>query len=416
MQYPVEVPGVSVTNFLRTAVTAVTGEAPKLRTWTKELNAAFEQLVDRSVVPAALDQRGLLRRREEALRGAPARAAQAEDRGPRRDRLRPRRRRAADRVGRGQPGPRGRRDRHAADHALHADPALHRARLRPRLRRRQDRRRRRPGARRRARGRGLREVDRDDDDATTSRWSARTSRSSSGRSGPAYRWSTSTAPRPSQKPLRVLDAMRDYNERHNANVHRGIHTLAEEATALYEGARDKVAAFIGATDRREVVFAKNSTEALNLMAHVLPFGPGDEVVITEMEHHSNIVPWQLACERTRRHAEVDRPHRRRPARPVQPRRAHHRPHQGRGRRPPVQPAGHRQPGHRDRRAGARGRCRSSSSTARSRSRTCRSTWHRSASTRSLSPGTRCAARPGSARCGRGSTCSSRCRRSSAAAR
>jgi cysteine desulfurase/selenocysteine lyase len=102
----------------------------------------------------------------------------------------------------------------------------------------------------------------------------------------------------SQKPLRVLDAMRDYDERHNANVHRGIHTLAEEATALYEGARVKVATFIGATDPREVVFAKNSTEALNLMAHVLPLGPGDEVVITEMEHHSNIVPWQLACERT----------------------------------------------------------------------------------------------------------------------
>jgi cysteine desulfurase / selenocysteine lyase len=102
----------------------------------------------------------------------------------------------------------------------------------------------------------------------------------------------------SQKPLAVLDAMRDYNEHHNANVHRGIHTLAEEATALYEGARVKVADFIGATDQREVVFAKNSTEALNLMAHVLPFGPGDEVVITEMEHHSNIVPWQLACERS----------------------------------------------------------------------------------------------------------------------
>jgi len=101
----------------------------------------------------------------------------------------------------------------------------------------------------------------------------------------------------SQKPTAVLDAMRDYNEQHNANVHRGIHTLAEEATALYESARDKVAAFIGAPDRREVVFTKNSTEALNLMAHVLPFGPGDEVVITEMEHHSNLVPWQLACQR-----------------------------------------------------------------------------------------------------------------------
>jgi cysteine desulfurase/selenocysteine lyase len=102
----------------------------------------------------------------------------------------------------------------------------------------------------------------------------------------------------SQKPLAVLDAMRDYNERHNANVHRGIHTLAEEATALYEGAREKVARFIGAPDAREVVFTKNSTEAMNLLARVVPLTAGDEVLITEMEHHSNIVPWQLACERS----------------------------------------------------------------------------------------------------------------------
>jgi cysteine desulfurase/selenocysteine lyase len=101
----------------------------------------------------------------------------------------------------------------------------------------------------------------------------------------------------SQKPAQVLDAMRDYYEQHNANVHRGIHTLAEEATALYEGARDKVARFINASSPAEVVFTKNSSEALNLLAHVLPFGPGDEVVVTEMEHHSNLVPWQLACQR-----------------------------------------------------------------------------------------------------------------------
>src|SRR5436305_9857185 len=101
----------------------------------------------------------------------------------------------------------------------------------------------------------------------------------------------------SQKPTAVLDAMRDYYERHNANVHRGIHTLAEEATAIYEGAREKVATFINASTPSEVVFTKNSTEALNLLAHVLPFGPGDEVVVTEMEHHSNLVPWQLACQR-----------------------------------------------------------------------------------------------------------------------
>jgi len=109
----------------------------------------------------------------------------------------------------------------------------------------------------------------------------------------------------SQKPRQVLDALTDYYERHNANVHRGIHTLAEEATALYEGARDTVAAFVGAPSRDEVIFAKNSTEALNLVANVLAhagpphgIGPGDEIVITEMEHHSNIVPWQLVAERT----------------------------------------------------------------------------------------------------------------------
>ena len=101
----------------------------------------------------------------------------------------------------------------------------------------------------------------------------------------------------SQKPRQVLEALDDYYARHNANVHRGVHTLAEEATALYESARDKVAAFVGAA-REEVVFTKNSTEALNLVAHILPVGPGDEVVISEMEHHSNIVPWQLLTQRS----------------------------------------------------------------------------------------------------------------------
>ncbi len=104
----------------------------------------------------------------------------------------------------------------------------------------------------------------------------------------------------SQKPRAVLDAEREYNERHNANVHRGIHTLAEEATALYEGAREKVATFLGAADPREIIFTKNVTEGLNLLARSIGDGlrPGDEVVVTEMEHHSNLVPWQLACERS----------------------------------------------------------------------------------------------------------------------
>jgi cysteine desulfurase / selenocysteine lyase len=112
----------------------------------------------------------------------------------------------------------------------------------------------------------------------------------------------------SQKPRAVLDAIMDHYEHHNANVARAVHQLGEEATAAYEAARDKVAAFVGAPSRDEVIFTKNASEALNLVAHTLAsglaadpryrLGPGDEVVITEMEHHSNIVPWQLACQRT----------------------------------------------------------------------------------------------------------------------
>ncbi|WP_425467593.1 cysteine desulfurase [Phytoactinopolyspora halophila] len=112
----------------------------------------------------------------------------------------------------------------------------------------------------------------------------------------------------SQKPRPVLDTIAEHYERHNANVARAVHQLGEEATAAYEGARDKIAAFIGAPSRDEVVFAKNASEALNLVAHTLAsglaedpwyrLGPGDEIVITEMEHHSNIVPWQLVAQRT----------------------------------------------------------------------------------------------------------------------
>ena len=107
----------------------------------------------------------------------------------------------------------------------------------------------------------------------------------------------------SQKPRQVLDVLTDFYEQHNSNIHRATHALGEEATEAYEGARLRVADFIGAPDASEVVFTKNSSEALNLVANVLAWGPrglkpGDEVVITEMEHHSNIVPWQLLCERT----------------------------------------------------------------------------------------------------------------------
>jgi len=104
----------------------------------------------------------------------------------------------------------------------------------------------------------------------------------------------------SQKPQPVIDAMSSYYERSNANIHRGVYGLAQEATDLYEGARERVARFCG-SESQATIFAKNATEAINLVASAwgrARLGPGDEVLITEMEHHSNIVPWQLACEAT----------------------------------------------------------------------------------------------------------------------
>src|SRR3982751_4181324 len=100
----------------------------------------------------------------------------------------------------------------------------------------------------------------------------------------------------SQKPQDVIDTMVDHLERHNANIARAMHQLGAESTEAFEGARDKVASFLNAPSRDEVIFTKNASEALNLVARTFPLGPGDRVVITEMEHHSNIVPWQLACE------------------------------------------------------------------------------------------------------------------------
>jgi cysteine desulfurase/selenocysteine lyase len=98
-----------------------------------------------------------------------------------------------------------------------------------------------------------------------------------------------------QKPLAVLDALDGFNRQSNANVHRGVHTLSEEATSLYEEARRRIASHIGAQDR-EVVFTRNVTGAINLVAASwgrANVGPGDRIVITEMEHHSNVVPWYL---------------------------------------------------------------------------------------------------------------------------
>jgi len=109
----------------------------------------------------------------------------------------------------------------------------------------------------------------------------------------------------SQKPVQVLDAERAFYTEHNSAAHRGAHLLGEEATDAYENARITVAAFIGA-DPGEIVFTKSATEAINLVAYAmsnarsgrLHLGPGDEVLVTEMEHHANLVPWQQLCERT----------------------------------------------------------------------------------------------------------------------
>ncbi|MDE2966539.1 MAG: cysteine desulfurase [Chloroflexota bacterium] len=103
-----------------------------------------------------------------------------------------------------------------------------------------------------------------------------------------------------QKPQSVIDALTNYYSTMNANIHRGLHTLAEEATAAYEDVRQQVAAFIGASSHREVVFTRNTTESLNLLAYTLGarLRPGDEIVLSAAEHHSNLVPWQLVTQRT----------------------------------------------------------------------------------------------------------------------
>ncbi|CAG9460771.1 unnamed protein product [Pedinophyceae sp. YPF-701] len=105
----------------------------------------------------------------------------------------------------------------------------------------------------------------------------------------------------SQKPTQVFEAMSEYYKTDNSNVHRGVHALAARATASYEGARAKVAAFVNAPTDREIVFTRGATEAINLVANTwgaAHLGPGDEVVLTVMEHHSNLVPWQLLAQRT----------------------------------------------------------------------------------------------------------------------
>ena len=105
----------------------------------------------------------------------------------------------------------------------------------------------------------------------------------------------------SQQPAVVIDTVTDYQRHDHANVHRGVHTLSHRATEAYEGARDDIVAFINASNRHEVVFTSGTTEAVNLVAQSFcrpRLAPGDKILLTQLEHHSNIVPWQLVCEQT----------------------------------------------------------------------------------------------------------------------
>jgi cysteine desulfurase/selenocysteine lyase len=105
----------------------------------------------------------------------------------------------------------------------------------------------------------------------------------------------------SQKPVAVIEAMEAYYRTYTANVHRGLHTLSEEATDAYEGARRKIARFVNAGSHREIIYTRNTTESINLVAWTwgrVNLGPGDTILASEMEHHSNMVPWQLLAEQT----------------------------------------------------------------------------------------------------------------------
>ena len=222
-----------------------------------------------------------------------------------------------------------------------------------------------------------------------------------------------------QKPRAVLEAMTRFYETSYANIHRGVYDLGERATEAYEGAREKARAFVNAESTREVVFTHNVTAAINLVAYgwgLDNLGPGDLVVVTEMEHHSNFVPWQYIAGRTgaefavipvdeNGELQLDELDAIAARGNVKVRRLRSR----------LELARHGQPGGAAHRLGARaGRDRRRRRSA-GRRRTARSTCRRSGPTSTLSPGTRCAGRPESASSGAAPSTSRRCRRSSSAA-
>ena len=283
--------------------------------------------------------------------------------------------------------------------------ALHRARARRRRacddRRHDQAEARQPTARRRS----------------TSRRSARTSRSCRS-SCTASRWSISTARTPARSRCRCCKAMDDYYRHANANIHRATHLLSERATALYEGARAKAATFLNAADPHTIVLTKGTTDGINLVAQ--SYGrsmlkPGDEILLSWLEHHSNIVPWQLVAEQTgaaikvvpiNDAGELDLDEYARAAVVA---------HEDRRGRPRLERARHDQSGQGDDRAGARRR------RGRARRRRAggaapgRSTCRRSTATSTCCRATRCSARPAPACSTDAGSCSRRCRRTRAAA-
>ena len=158
----------------------------------------------------------------------------------------------------------------------------------------------------------------------------------------------------SHKPRGVIRALSDYYEGYNSNVHRGVHALSMEATDRFEEARSAVARFINAESPDEVIWTRNATEAINLVAHSWPQGniePGGEIVTTEMEHHSNLVPWQKVARGPRRQAALPAHRRRRDSRPQRRGFHHQRAHEAANYRPQLQLPRNHQPGEGTRRQG-----------------------------------------------------------------
>ena len=304
MQYPVEVAGASVSNFLRTAKTAIDGQAPALRSWVKDMKSSMENLrmdSDFAERDVNVGFSGGEKKRLEILQMEllkPSFAVLDEtDSGLDVDALRI--------VSEG-------------DHALHPHPALHQAQPRSRVRRRPCCRPGRPRAGRRARRERLRQVPGSlitvSKDFTAAELDAIRSDfpilTRVGRGGAPIAYLDASAT--SQKPASVIDTEADFYRRSNGAVHRGTHLLGDEATDAFESARGTLASFVGVAPD-EVVWTKNATEAINLVAlsmghasqgmggsesAALRVGPGDRIVCTRAEHHANIVPWQQLCERT----------------------------------------------------------------------------------------------------------------------